>query len=356
MPAKFEEVVKNKLYRGGEPTLKALKILKDVFGINKIISLDYKIGNNIHSYVKELGMTHVIIGLGSGKSYNIKRLEKYIPHLLEDGPTYIHCKHGKDRTGMAVAMFRIWSGESLTDALKEAKSFGMGTNLPPHVAKSYYDAVEEYAAKNQDVANADIVEESREPASIGPAISDASVPNFGQSSFAPFEDPNASRLSRIASFERVIEIEKIASSNYLYIQLKDINSMLKPSNLWYPTKQAAIKAANNKGTIYSAQMYPKAKVEKVNAKVNDTAVNYYILREDLDFVIFLNGVVLVLSPDMLIEFKEENVDVNDLVLDVGIKDNYSGDSSMYFSPGSSGLGTPQGGYAGTTSLPYTTGI
>jgi protein tyrosine/serine phosphatase len=39
-------------------------------------------------------------------------------------PVLIHCQHGEDRTGMAVAIIRIRSGWSYGDAIKEAVSHG----------------------------------------------------------------------------------------------------------------------------------------------------------------------------------------------------------------------------------------
>jgi len=186
MPNKFSIVNKN-VFRGGCPSLNEIPILKDYFGINKIVSLDQRSGDRIHPTCEKLGIKHIILGLGDGNDPKVTELKNdIVPNLEEDGPTYVHCYHGKDRTGMCIAMYRISKGMSLRDALTDAYNFGMGSGLSRSVKHSYYDAVKEFA-QNQDNNKADDVVELMRDEPIGPPGS-AEIMN----SFAPFDGENHS--------------------------------------------------------------------------------------------------------------------------------------------------------------------
>jgi protein tyrosine/serine phosphatase len=54
MPARFSEVVKGLLYRGGAPEPWEVKTLKDVYGIEQIISLDAESASRIADAVKKM--------------------------------------------------------------------------------------------------------------------------------------------------------------------------------------------------------------------------------------------------------------------------------------------------------------
>lgn len=146
----FAKVTDN-LYRGGKiSSMDELLELKNKYRINKIISLDKRSGEDIDNATKKLGIIHKIFAIGTGHpSQPISELKKIIPTLENNGPTYIHCYHGKDRTGMAIAMYRIYKGMSFQDAIKEAYKYGMGKGLSDEVALSYYDAVKQYNHENK---------------------------------------------------------------------------------------------------------------------------------------------------------------------------------------------------------------
>jgi hypothetical protein len=138
MPDRFSQVSDN-IYRGGKPNTRDLQILSDVYGIKRVISLDGEIGAEISPMCHQLGIDQIIIPIGGSESTEmIDFLKENIMDLLDIKPVYIHCKHGKDRTGMAIALYRVkgegWSPE---DALDEALSFDFGSGLDQET-KSFY--------------------------------------------------------------------------------------------------------------------------------------------------------------------------------------------------------------------------
>ncbi len=133
-------LVRPNLYRSGAPSIRDLINLKNKFKIKKIISLDEKIGYNIDPFCKKLNIEHIIINIEPLDINSLKNLFRYNIHTLidSDTPTLVHCRRGKDRTGLFVALVRClldkWNSK---DALKEARYLGFGTGLEPHIEKFY---------------------------------------------------------------------------------------------------------------------------------------------------------------------------------------------------------------------------
>ena len=200
--------VDDMLYRGGKPSPEHLIHFKRGLGINKILSLDGQVGYEIDNFCRALGLKHPMLPLGDGRDPKVKALKAYIPYLTNDGPTYIHCYWGKDRTSMAVAMYRIHNGWSLEDALNEAHRFHMGEGLSKDVRDSYYNAVRDFAKEHgADTSNAqDAVSSSRETNTFGignPGVNDMSIPQFSvHFNIPPSTDIEFSHLSRVAAFSK----------------------------------------------------------------------------------------------------------------------------------------------------------
>jgi tyrosine-protein phosphatase SIW14 len=347
MPVRFSKVT-NDLYRGGCPSALDLVKLKSM-GINKIISLDEECGNSIDSVCEELELKHIIWGLGDGTDPKVAALKKRIvPTLTHDGPTYIHCFHGKDRTGMAVAMYRIYTGWSVKKALEEAAKFGMGTHLSPKVTKSYYDAVKEFVNELEDDRNSamDAVSLTRQTNSFGPqnpAINDMTITRPINVNVPPGTDIEFSQLSRIASLK---------TKAYIRIYIKSNSSdLLKPKNYWYGSKTLAEKnPSNSSGKIYSATLSSSARFENFDKQINNSLIQN-ILTRNIDVAILRNNQYLVIDPGALIDIQEEDGDINNLV-DVGMRDNSTDYTFAY--PGSgAGVGGMPDGAAGIVQLPYT---
>lgn len=179
MPANFDRV-SDEIYRGGEPSAEDLKVLFDVFGVKTILSLDGTIASQISSIVKSLGMKHIIVPISGFDSFELmKYLQNHIISILNNNqPIYIHCRHGSDRTGMAVALYRInQQGWSVDDALREAESYGFGRKVDPNTRKLYESIIKKKAEE-------DIVGLMRDQFNMG-NVPPAFLP---QQSFAPKED------------------------------------------------------------------------------------------------------------------------------------------------------------------------
>jgi len=345
MPDRFAEVVEG-LYRGGAPTPKEVSMLKDLWGINKIVSLDEAAGKDIQKICKKLGIQHIIWGLGDGKDPKVAALKRRIvPSLLLDGPTYIHCRHGKDRTGMAVAMFRVLNGWPLGDALAEAFKFGMGRGLSPSTKKSYYEAVNDFAKSLEDLSSADdAVSKTREANTVGPigtGLDDSSIARTNRSFLPPHADIEFSHLSRLAA--------RFASGR-VYCKCKSSN-VLKPKNFWYTSQKKAIdNCADDKGTLFSAKISSDAISERFDKPISKKLI-HNILTKDIDVGILRDGAHLVLVPNILVDITEED-DVNEMFMpEVGTIDRST--SVTYTYPGSAaGIGGMPPSGAGAVELPY----
>ena len=349
MPARFSQVTKD-LYRGGAPSAPDLSALKDL-GIKKIVSLDEECGNNIDPICEELGLKHIIWGLGNGNDPKVTALKnRIVLTLTHGGPTYIHCLHGKDRTGMAVAMYRVFTGWPVDKALEEAAKFGMGTHLSQQSARSYYDAVKQFDEENyNDKSNVlDAVSLTRQNNSFGPespAINDMTITRPINGNLPPCTDIEFSQLSRIA---------KIAALNkkaYIRIYIKcNSSDLLKPSNYWWANKELAIKNnTNHSGKMFSANISLFAKLETIDKPITKSLI-YNIITRDIDIAIFRNDCFFVIDPGLLVDITEED-DVNDLV-EVGMRDNSTDYTFAYPGSGSGVGGGMPDGAAGIVQLPH----
>lgn len=163
MIKRFREVIPRVLYRGSAPSPMDVLWLKDNLGIEKIVSLDKKSGDRIDKTCKLLKINHVKVYMDMSResllNFVSQDLEKL---LLKDGPTFVHCFEGKDRTGLAIALLKTkFFGISPEKAIEEAKSLGFGIGIPVHVT-NLYEKLIRATKPSLDKNNADIVSNERE--------------------------------------------------------------------------------------------------------------------------------------------------------------------------------------------------
>lgn len=190
MIKRFIEVVPSKLYRGSAPSPLDVQWLKDNLNINKIVSLDEATGEKIDRPCKLLGIDHVKLYIGMDRKGLLNFLTHDLAKLFMSGtPTFVHCHEGKDRTGMAIGLFKCqYMGAKPDDAIAEAKSLGFGIGIDPKITKLYEKVIHNsnlLKNKNKDSNEADIVSNQRVYKGDN---RDGFLDEVLQGSFAPYLD------------------------------------------------------------------------------------------------------------------------------------------------------------------------
>ena len=115
------------VYRGAQPSGQGYAGLAKI-GIKTVIDLRGETSEQ--SAVQSAGMRYVRLPWSGFKAPSDSQIAQVLSLLSDDtaGPVFVHCKRGADRTGTAIACYRImhdhWTN---LQALKEAKSFGMSS-------------------------------------------------------------------------------------------------------------------------------------------------------------------------------------------------------------------------------------
>ncbi|MGA2656807.1 MAG: dual specificity protein phosphatase family protein [Verrucomicrobiota bacterium] len=121
-------VVNERLYRGAQPDVSGLRNLKRL-GVGSIINLrmtnDAWKAEAVEARANGMAYTNVpLSGIGRPTEPQVREILGLIESLPP--PVFIHCKHGRNRTGTIVACYRIehdqWSSQA---ALAEARRYGM---------------------------------------------------------------------------------------------------------------------------------------------------------------------------------------------------------------------------------------
>jgi protein tyrosine/serine phosphatase len=142
--------VDEQLYRGGQPKKGGLKILATL-GIKTIVNLRGESDDTREEEAEAvgLGMRYINIPMSSAGRPSDEQVNRALGIVDEtkDGPVFIHCRRGSDRTGAVIAIYRIvHDGWTAKQAIDEANRYGMG-----FIQFKKRDYIKDYYEKQQPV-------------------------------------------------------------------------------------------------------------------------------------------------------------------------------------------------------------
>lgn len=121
--------INENLYRGAQPTPAGIRSLAEL-GIKTIVNLR---GKNETTQAERdeavaAGLSYFNIPLPDLSSPSDELVDQVLAIINNraNWPVFVHCNHGKDRTGLIIACYRISvEGKTDKDALREAKKYGL---------------------------------------------------------------------------------------------------------------------------------------------------------------------------------------------------------------------------------------
>jgi tyrosine-protein phosphatase SIW14 len=132
--ARFHKV-DERLYRGSQPDERGFRALRDL-GVRTVINLrlpEDAVHTGEQQIVESLGMRYVNVPVQDGNFFTWFRripedtVRRFFAVLdAEQGPFFVHCRRGTDRTGAMVAFYRMArTGWDAARATAEANDVGM---------------------------------------------------------------------------------------------------------------------------------------------------------------------------------------------------------------------------------------
>jgi protein tyrosine phosphatase (PTP) superfamily phosphohydrolase (DUF442 family) len=136
------------LVRGAQPDEHGFRRLRDEHGIAAVINLNDDTAEREESVVTGLGMKYLALPSNAlrPEADKVMAFLRAVEEFSPGGAVYVHCRHGMDRTGFAVAAYRIvvegWNARTAMAELRSHQAFPHALLFPaigPFVERVYRD-------------------------------------------------------------------------------------------------------------------------------------------------------------------------------------------------------------------------
>jgi hypothetical protein len=141
------------LVRGAQPSERGFRTLRDDYGVRTVVNLNDSTAKTEGKIVESLGMRYIAMPSDAFHPDSEKILQ-FVKTVRDARATpggggaavYVHCRHGMDRTGYAVAAYRIlvdgWDADRAMAELRSIQAFPHAMLFPaiePFVRGVYRD-------------------------------------------------------------------------------------------------------------------------------------------------------------------------------------------------------------------------
>ncbi|HZK82643.1 MAG TPA: tyrosine-protein phosphatase [Humisphaera sp.] len=111
-------MISRDVWRGGEPSAEGLRML-GTLGVKTI--MDLREADESDAIPAGVRYVRVPVSAWRADQVDVARVVELIS--TSPKPVFIHCRQGRDRTGLAIAAYRLWQGMSVNDTIHELRAF-----------------------------------------------------------------------------------------------------------------------------------------------------------------------------------------------------------------------------------------
>ena len=137
------------LYRGARPSFEQMRSLKNELGIATIVSLDdnESVVKQERQWADQLGIELVSIPIDVLRWPENEKVDQILIEMLksrQSNQVYLHCRQGKDRTGLMTGLYRVFYQKwSKDQAYREMREMGFSKILF-HLKRYYWYRAENF--------------------------------------------------------------------------------------------------------------------------------------------------------------------------------------------------------------------